>query len=80
MAGIISGVDVQLAIDQWADAIITAAIIAGKSKHIGMEYKGNIIAPNGDFFDMPKRMFDWVVMNPPFTPMKKGYLNTAWKV
>ena len=35
--------------------------------------KGNVIAPDGNFFDMPKRMFDWVVMNPPFTPMKKGY-------
>ena len=38
-----------------------------------LEYKGNVIVPSGDFFDMPKRMFDWVVINPPFTPMKKGY-------
>lgn len=38
-----------------------------------LQQKGNVIAPEGNFFDMPKRMFDWVVMNPPFTPMKKGY-------
>ncbi len=35
--------------------------------------KGNVIAPDGDFFEMEKRRYDWVVMNPPFTPMKKGY-------
>lgn len=35
--------------------------------------KGNVISPEGDFFDMEKRMFDWIVMNPPFSPMKKGY-------
>jgi len=38
-----------------------------------LETKGNVIAPNGDFFDMSERNFDWIVMNPPFTPMKKGY-------
>ncbi len=38
-----------------------------------LEDKGNVIAPDGDFFDIPKRQYDWVVMNPPFSPMKKGY-------
>ena len=38
-----------------------------------LEQKGNVIAPEGDFFKMEKRSFDWVVMNPPFTPMKVGY-------
>lgn len=38
-----------------------------------LEQKGNVIAPDGDFFAMEKRRFDWVVMNPPFTPMKVGY-------
>ena len=32
-----------------------------------------MIAPDGNFFEMEKRRYDWVVMNPPFTPMKKGY-------
>ncbi len=35
--------------------------------------KGNITAIDGDFFEMPKQRFDWIVMNPPFTPMTKGY-------
>jgi type I restriction-modification system DNA methylase subunit len=34
--------------------------------------KGVIIAPK-DFFNMQKEQFDWVVMNPPFSPMKLGY-------
>lgn len=34
--------------------------------------KGQVVAPD-DFFEMPKRRFDWVVMNPPFSPMQKGY-------
>ena len=34
--------------------------------------KGIVIAPV-DFFKMEKRNFDWVVMNPPFTPMSVGY-------
>lgn len=38
-----------------------------------LEQKGNVIAPDGNFFEMEKRRYDWVVMNPPFTPMKKGY-------
>jgi len=38
-----------------------------------LEKKGNVIAPDGNFFDMEKRKYNWVVMNPPFSPMKKGY-------
>jgi len=34
--------------------------------------KGNVIAPDG-FFKMEKNFFDWIVMNPPFSPMKLGY-------
>jgi len=37
-----------------------------------LKQKGEVIAPD-DFFKMPKQKFDWVVMNPPFTPMSKGY-------
>ena len=38
-----------------------------------LKSKGDVIAPDGDFFEMKKRKFDWIVMNPPFTPMKTGY-------
>ena len=34
--------------------------------------KGSVIAPN-DFFDLPPDNYDWIVMNPPFTPMSLGY-------
>ena len=34
--------------------------------------KGEIITP-GDFFKMKQQRFDWIVMNPPFTPMALGY-------
>lgn len=35
--------------------------------------RGSVIAPS-NFFDLKENSsFDWVVMNPPFTPMKKGY-------
>jgi hypothetical protein len=37
-----------------------------------LKNKGNVIAPY-DFFKLKKQKFDWIVMNPPFTPMKKGY-------
>ena len=37
-----------------------------------LKHKGNVIEPQ-DFFAMEKQRFDWVVMNPPFTPMAKGY-------
>lgn len=34
--------------------------------------KGTVVAPD-DFFKMEKKRFDWIVMNPPFSPMKLGY-------
>ena len=38
-----------------------------------LEKKGTVIAPD-DFFSLnPDSRFDWIVMNPPFTPMKVGY-------
>ena len=37
-----------------------------------LEKKGTVVAPN-DFNDVIGQRFDWVVMNPPFTPMKQGY-------
>jgi len=37
-----------------------------------IESKGTIVAPD-DFFKMESRKFDWIVMNPPFSPMKLGY-------
>lgn len=40
-----------------------------------LEKHGTVVSPNGDFFELDKDMKagDWVVMNPPFTPMKMGY-------
>ena len=38
-----------------------------------LESKGSVTAPDVDFLKFPKQRFDWIVMNPPFTPMKKGY-------
>lgn len=37
--------------------------------------KGNIFYPDGDFWksEYINQGFDFVVMNPPFTPMKEGY-------
>ena len=32
-----------------------------------LKHKGTVIEPQ-DFFAMEKQRFDWVVMNPPFTP------------
>lgn len=38
-----------------------------------LEGKGNIITPlDFDTFE-PSQKIDWIVMNPPFSPMKKGY-------
>jgi type I restriction-modification system DNA methylase subunit len=37
-----------------------------------LKHKGNVIAPK-EFFAIKKQRFDWVVMNPPFTPMALGY-------
>lgn len=46
---------------------------AGKGNLVKSLYKkGNVTAPE-DFFTMEKQKFDWIVMNPPFTPMAQGY-------
>lgn len=37
-----------------------------------LEKRGEVTAPE-DFNKMDAKRFDWVVMNPPFTPMKQGY-------
>jgi type I restriction-modification system DNA methylase subunit len=37
-----------------------------------IEGKGNIIAPE-NFFDLEPQTFDWIIMNPPFSPMTLGY-------
>lgn len=37
-----------------------------------LQGKGNIIAPV-DFFTLEEQRFDWIVMNPPFSPMSLGY-------
>lgn len=45
----------------------------GKGKLVSaLETKGNVHAPE-DFNKMAPGRFDWIVMNPPFTPMKQGY-------
>ncbi len=33
---------------------------------------GNVIVPN-DFNSLIQNKFDWIVMNPPFSPMSQGY-------
>lgn len=46
---------------------------AGKGNLVkALESYGNVIVPQ-DFYTMESNRFDWIVMNPPFTPMKKGY-------
>ena len=46
---------------------------AGKGNLVkALESYGNVIVPQ-DFYTMESDRFDWIVMNPPFTPMKKGY-------
>lgn len=37
-----------------------------------IKYKGRVTAPD-NFFAMEFQRFDWIVMNPPFTPIKVGY-------
>ena len=44
----------------------------GQGNIVSVLGKYNVVAPD-DFFSMPAGNFDAVVMNPPFTPMKKGY-------
>lgn len=38
-----------------------------------LESKGEVYAPYNFFTMSVDKTFDWIVMNPPFTPMKKGY-------
>ena len=46
---------------------------AGKGNLVkSLSNYGEVFAPD-DFNLMEKRKFDWIVMNPPFTPMKQGY-------
>lgn len=47
---------------------------AGKGNLVKvLEEKGHVFAPD-DFFDLSDDCrFNWIVMNPPFTPMKVGY-------
>ena len=34
---------------------------------------GSVTIPKDDFFKMEKSNYDWIIMNPPFTPMSEGY-------
>lgn len=47
---------------------------AGKGNLVkALKKRGTVVAPD-NFFDLPDdSRFDWIVMNPPFTPMKVGY-------
>jgi type I restriction-modification system DNA methylase subunit len=46
---------------------------AGKGNLVKfLKEKGQVIAPE-EFYDIIEQKFDWIVMNPPFTPMKAGY-------
>ena len=46
---------------------------AGKGNLVKeLERYGDVFAPD-DFYKMSEVKFDWIVMNPPFTPMKQGY-------
>jgi len=37
-----------------------------------LKKRGNVVSP-ADFFSLPCGRYDWIVANPPFTPMKVGY-------
>lgn len=37
-----------------------------------LQQYGEVIVPD-NFYEMQERQFEWIVMNPPFTPMKQGY-------
>jgi type I restriction-modification system DNA methylase subunit len=46
---------------------------AGKGRLVeALKPYGDVITPN-DFYELEKQSFDWIVMNPPFTPMSQGY-------
>jgi type I restriction-modification system DNA methylase subunit len=57
--------------------LVTKGIIleptAGKGNLVkSLKKYGEVFVPK-DFNTMPDQKFDYVVMNPPFTPMKQGY-------
>ncbi len=46
---------------------------AGKGKLVKeLKQYGKVFVPD-DFNKMTKNKFEWIVMNPPFSPMKQGY-------
>jgi type I restriction-modification system DNA methylase subunit len=46
---------------------------AGKGRLLeALKPYGEVVAPS-NFYEMEKQKFDWIVMNPPFTPMSQGY-------
>ncbi len=46
---------------------------AGKGKLVKeLKHYGEVFVPD-DFNKMTKQQFEWIVMNPPFSPMKQGY-------
>lgn len=46
---------------------------AGKGRLVeALKPYGDVVAPE-NFYTMEKQRFDWIVMNPPFTPMSQGY-------
>ena len=60
-----------------ASFVANGAYILEPTKGIGnlvkaLELKGTVYAPR-DFFSMPHQRFDWIVANPPFSPMQQGY-------
>ena len=55
------------------DAGIILEPTPGKGKLVKeLQNFGEVISPN-NFWAMESQKFDWIVMNPPFTPMKQGY-------
>jgi type I restriction-modification system DNA methylase subunit len=46
---------------------------AGKGKLVkALEEYGDVYAPE-NFYEITNNNYDWIVMNPPFSPMKEGY-------
>lgn len=57
----------------WGNTGLILEPTAGKGKLVkALEQYGKVIVPN-DFNKMVKSQFEWIVMNPPFSPMKQGY-------
>lgn len=55
-----------------AESITVLEPTPGHGNLVSVMGKYKVTAPE-NFYLMEKRMFDVVVMNPPFSPMKKGY-------